>query len=145
MITVRESITIARPVETVFAFAGDYRNDPQWRAGVTAMTVSPNGEIEPGSTTHEVIHFMGKEYITDAQVLAWKPNQQTAFKSFAASIPVEGERLFERDLTDTRLTYTVTFMPQTLSDQLMVSVLVMMFRRQTRQDLKNLKALLEQN
>lgn len=145
MAQVSENITIERPVEKVFAFAGDYRNDPQWRTGVTEMTVSPDGEIAAGSTTHEVMHFAGKVYVTEANVVVWKRNQQTAFKSIAASMPVEGERLFERGSQDTRLIYNLTIHPQTLSEKLMMPVLTMIFRKQMRQDLKKLKALIEQN
>jgi uncharacterized membrane protein len=145
MIHVSESIAIARAVETVFAFAGDYRNDPQWRAGITEMIVTPDGEIKAGSVTREVLHFAGRDYITEANVVVWRPNQKTAFKSFVAAIPVEGERLFERTYPDTTFTYNLTTCLQSRMDRLMMPILAILFRNQVRNDLKKLKKLLERN
>jgi uncharacterized membrane protein len=124
MATITESISIARPVESVFAFAGDYRNDPQWRTGVVEMTVSPDAEIKAGSTTRELLYFAGKVYVTEADVVEWQPNQHTAFKSFAAAMPVEGERRFEETVTETRLTYNLTTYPQSLTDKLMIDAVL---------------------
>ena len=145
MALITESISIARPVETVFGFAGDYRNDPQWRTGVVEMTVSPDAEIHTGSITRELLYFAGKVYITEADVVDWQPNQHTAFKSFAASMPVEGERRFEETVADTLLTYNLTTYPQSLMDKLMMPMLAMLFRKQMRQDLQKRKMRLERN
>jgi uncharacterized membrane protein len=143
MAFVSESIIIACPVETVFAFAGDYRNDPQWRTGVREMTVTPDTDIELGTITREVLHFAGKVYVTERNVVTWKPNQQASFKSFAAAFPLQGDRHFEPDGTDTRFTYTLTISAESFVDKLMKPVLVRMFRSQMRKDLKTLKVLLE--
>lgn len=145
MVNVNESITIARQVEAVFAFAGDYRNDPQWRTGVTEMTVTPDADIKEGSATREVLHFAGKDYVTEANVVVWRPNQKTQFKSFSAANPVEGERLFESTVTGTNFTYRLRISPKSLMDSLMLPILAILFRNQIRKDLQKLKVLLEQS
>lgn len=144
MAFVSESIIIARPVETVFAFAGDYRNDPQWRTGVMEMTVTPDTDIALGTITREVMRFAGKVYVTERNVVTWKPNQQASFKSFVAAFPVEGDRHFEPATPDTRFTYTLTTSAESFIDKLMTPMLVRMLRSQMRKDLKTLKALLEE-
>lgn len=42
------SVNIRRPVGEVFAFAGDYENDPLWRSGVVEMRYETPGPYAPG-------------------------------------------------------------------------------------------------
>ena len=50
MIEVHRSLTVARPVETVFAFAADPRNNPEWWKPVISVEVlSDTGLARYGS------------------------------------------------------------------------------------------------
>jgi Polyketide cyclase / dehydrase and lipid transport len=58
------SINIRRPVGEVFAFAGDYENDPLWRSGVVEMRYETPGALRAGARTREIMRFPGGRVTT---------------------------------------------------------------------------------
>jgi len=56
MFTIQQSVTIARPVEQVFAFLADTNNIPRWRPDVLEAR-SAGGPVRVGSQFDEVINF----------------------------------------------------------------------------------------
>jgi uncharacterized membrane protein len=142
MITVAHSIHLPHPPEAVFALAGDYRNDPQWRQGVTAMLCEPGGEPRLGGRTRETIKFWGLRAETLAEILAWEPGRRTAFRALSGPVPCEGRRLFEADGEGTRLSYILHLSPQG-HWRLLEPLLGLLFRWQAAGDLKRLRRLLE--
>ena len=55
MFTVSCSEQMQCPPAVVFAFAGDYRNDPKWRSGVLSMEYQTAGPPGIGTRTREVM------------------------------------------------------------------------------------------
>jgi uncharacterized protein YndB with AHSA1/START domain len=60
MFTIQQSVTIARPVEQVFAFLANPDNIPQWRPDVLEAH-SGGGPLQIGSEFDEVINFGGRK------------------------------------------------------------------------------------
>ena len=61
--SVVSSVVIARPVEEVFAFVTDARNNPQWQAssGLRRTEQIPEEPVGVGTRITEVWRFMGIE------------------------------------------------------------------------------------
>ena len=59
MFTIEQSVTIARPVEQVFAFLADPANIPRWRPDV--LEARAGGPLHAGSEFDEVISFGGRK------------------------------------------------------------------------------------
>lgn len=72
-ITITASILIDRSQEDVFAFACDYRNDPQWRSGVADMRLEPGTGITTGHHTHEIMKVLGRITTTEAEITCGCP------------------------------------------------------------------------
>jgi uncharacterized membrane protein len=53
MITVETSIEIRRPVEAVFAFVSDFRNNPRWQEAIKEVHVTCIGYVR--RVTHNEI------------------------------------------------------------------------------------------
>jgi uncharacterized protein YndB with AHSA1/START domain len=59
MFTIQQSVTIARPVEEVFAFLADPANIPRWRQDV--VEARSGAPLRAGSEFEEVINFGGRK------------------------------------------------------------------------------------
>jgi len=57
MITIEASIDIQRPVEAVFAFVSDGRNNPQWQEAFKEVQVTPDGPPTVGTKLKGVACF----------------------------------------------------------------------------------------
>ena len=73
MFTIQQSVTIARPVEQVFAFLSDPDNIPRWRPDVLEAR-SGGGPLQMASEFDEVINFGGRKTQT-FRVNAFEPNE----------------------------------------------------------------------
>ena len=59
MFTIQQSVTIARPVEEVFAFLADPASIPRWRPDV--LETRSGGPLQAGSEFDEVLNFGGRK------------------------------------------------------------------------------------
>ena len=59
MFTIQQSVTIARPVEEVFAFLADPASIPRWRPDV--LETRGGGPLQAGSEFDEVLNFGGRK------------------------------------------------------------------------------------
>ena len=80
MITVHRSITINRPIETVFEFVSDPSRIPEWRKDVIACTGSSNRDV--GTEFIEKINFMGKKDFT-MKIREFVPNRREVIENIA--------------------------------------------------------------
>ena len=141
MFTVSCSEEIRRSPDVVFAFAGDYANDPSWRKGVLAMAYENVGPPAVGARTRETMRSMGRTAVTVGEVTAYS-RTRTAFRSVSGPVPCEGSREFVATPTGTRFIYTLTLRPRGLLralEPLLKSVLA----RQIGDDVRRLKQYLE--
>ena len=141
---VTESVVIERPVAEVFTFAGAYKNDPRWRAGVLEMRQDPPDSPGVGTMTREVMRVFGRRQVTVAKVVEYEPDARTAFESVESSMPVRGYRAFEAVDGGTRFTYELSAELSPLYS-LLATILGPILRRQVAGDLQKLKALLERD
>ena len=139
---VTQSIMIHCPLEEVYAFMSDHRNDVHWRKGVSRMELDRPGPVTVGMQTTEVMRFMGRSLITRSEVTEAVLNQKMAFRSVSGPFPVSGYRHVEPNGGGTDLAYHLEGEVDGLFSALSF-VLTPVFRRQIAADLKRLKAHLE--
>jgi hypothetical protein len=143
MVSITQSILVARPAAQVFGFACDYANDPAWRTGVQQMTVEPAGPPAQGAHTREVLRFMGKTYVSVAEIVRYEPDREAAFRVVQGPTPARGYRRVEPSgEAASRLTYHLEVEPRGL-DAWFAPLLGMLLRRQLGKDMLRLQALLE--
>ncbi len=144
MISVTESIVIDCPTDEVFAFIGNYENDPTWRAGVFEMQHDPPGEAHLGMKTREVMRFMGQNTVNWAEVVEYEVGHKTAFRTTAGPLSAWGYRLVEPAGEHTRFTYHAQAEFSGFY-KLLSPLIAWMFRRRVEIDLEKLKEVLEAN
>lgn len=141
-ITISASVLIDRSQEDVFAFACDYRKDPQWRSGVADMRLEPGTGITTGHHTHEVMKVLGRTTTTEAEITTHQPPHKTAFRTVGGDLTANGHRLVEIEGRQTRFTYQAhadldrLYRPFTTPIQWLLN-------RRAHRDANHLKAVLE--
>jgi hypothetical protein len=141
MFTVSCSEEIDRPPEAVFAFAGDYANDPRWRTGVLDMAYEAGSTPTVGARTRETMRSMCRTVVTVAEVVEYSPTR-TAFRSVSGPVSCDGSREFTRSPQGTTFTYALTIRPNGPL-RLLEPLLRVALARQVRRDVRQLKRVLE--
>lgn len=136
------SIWIDRPPAEVFRFIANYNNDTHWRLGVARMSQSPADETGIGTITHEEMEFLGRCYVTIAQITDFEPDKRLEWSSIEATTPVSGWRMVEPEGYGTRFTQAVVAHLQGFYRWLS-PVMVGMFKKQMSRDMARLKQILE--
>ncbi|MFC7713335.1 SRPBCC family protein [Nonomuraea recticatena] len=75
MIELQEDGEIACPAVLVWAVVADYGQDPRWRKGVKTMAPRPEGIVQVGTTTAEVMRFAGRTYRNGGEVIQVEPGR----------------------------------------------------------------------
>lgn len=141
-ITITASVLIDRSQEDVFAFACDYRNDPQWRSGVVDMRLEHGTVIAAGHHSHEIMKVLGRTTTTEAEITNHQPPRKTSFRTVGGDLTANGHRLVEIEGVQTRFTYQAhadldrIYRPFTTPIQWLLN-------RRAHRDANHLKALLE--
>jgi uncharacterized membrane protein len=142
MITFETSIEIRRPVEAVFVFVSDFRNEPQWRVTVKEERVTPDGPPAVGTQVTGVGSFLGVKLESTGQITALEPNRSLSFKGSSGPASMEATIRFEAVGEGTRLSATFQVEPGGLF-KMAGPLFASQAKKQMEADLQRLKELLE--
>ncbi|MFE5672721.1 SRPBCC family protein [Agromyces sp. NPDC056523] len=102
------SITIARPIDVVFAFFAEAENDPTWRQGVRSIERDGGGVPRLGAVYRQRVDGAGgREIPADIEVTAFEPPRRVAFRGIAGPVRPLGEYRFEPDGSGTRVHFSL--------------------------------------
>jgi carbon monoxide dehydrogenase subunit G len=87
LISFEHSVTIDRPIETVFAYLTDVRNLPRWQQGV--VEIRPADQMGLGATFTEVRSFLGKRIESTLEVVEYEPARLFSIRVVSGPIPFE--------------------------------------------------------
>lgn len=133
-------IEVARDPAEVWGVVGDFGNDRRWR-GVDEMRSDPPGPARAGTSTHEVLRFLGSTYVTDATVTEAAPGR-LAYEGGGDGTTVRGYRRVEQAPGGARF---VEGLEIGLSGpmRLLEPLLARLYARRMRSEVLALKAMLE--
>ncbi len=136
------TITIARPVKTVFDFILDGTNNPLWRPSVTDIRfLSDHQPLGVGSAYKQGLKGPGGRIDGDYEITGCKPYQLIEFQVTAGPARPTGVYHFESLGTSTKLTFSLDFQPKGLA-KLMDPLITKSMQAETN-TLSNLKTYLE--
>jgi uncharacterized protein YndB with AHSA1/START domain len=139
---ITQSTYIDRPINAVFALAGDPSNDSSWATVMVESRMTSEGPLEKGATLIQVLRFLGKRIEARCEVTEYEPGSRVAFTMQAASNRGAHERTFEVADGGTRVTMLTRGDSSGLF-KLADPVLKRMATKQMAADLTVLKELLE--
>lgn len=106
MSTATNTVTIARPIETVFAFVADGTTAPRWRPGVLDIVLVSGSGV--GATYRQGVRGpMGRRIAADYRITGLTPNSQLEFEAIAGPVRPRGRYDFASVDGGTRLTFSL--------------------------------------
>lgn len=142
MSRVRGTLDIARPVDEVFDFVADQRNEPTYNPKMTASTMLTDGPIAVGTRFAATVRSRGKPLPVTIEVTGFDRPRRIATHSVMAGATVDGHMQFEPIAGGTRLSWDWRVTIGGLG-QLAGPLIVLIGRRQERTIWTSLKRHLE--
>lgn len=136
------SVIINRPVEEVFAYVSDARNDPEWNADTLACEA--DGEPSVGQERDFVVKLFGRRKEGTAEVTEYEPNELLTVET-TSGVPVtlRTRSRFESENGSTRVTEQMEAEPESTLLKLIEPVVGYRLKKQRKRDLETLKEILE--
>jgi uncharacterized protein YndB with AHSA1/START domain len=140
MFTIQQSVTIARPVEEVFAFLADPANIPRWRQDV--VEARSGAPLHAGSEFEEILNFGGRKAQT-FRVDVFEANQ-TLEVAAIAGLGIRPTQRYSLSSHDGHTTVSIRVTVRTLGVfRVLEPLLPRMIAAKWRDYGKRLRALLE--
>jgi uncharacterized membrane protein len=135
------SITIDRPVNSVFNFIADGTNNPLWRSSVTDIERVPGKPTGLGAVFKQGLKGPGGRIDGDYEIVEYQPDQLIRFQVITGPARPTGTYKFEAVGSSTRVTFILHFEPKGLT-KLMDPMITSSMKSEIAM-LSNLKAYLE--
>jgi carbon monoxide dehydrogenase subunit G len=142
MTTIIQSVTVSRPVEEVWDFVSNFENTTQWSPAVLEARQTSDGPLGIGSTLQTVVKAFGRRRTADYLVTEYEPNRAFAFTVISGPMTSQARYSVEPAGAGTRLTASGEAEATGLY-KLLAPILLRTLKRHSREDLANLKRLLE--
>ena len=144
MTTITHTVTIDRPVEDVWDYLMDIRNDPLWSPNIVGVGRGAGEPVEVGLEFEETYRFLGVRIPLTFTVTELRPHCRSAVRIIDGPIPGGGSYDLEPFDGGTRFTATVHTDAHGFF-KLTEPVFVRMARRDMAASAEHLKDILEAN
>lgn len=142
MVRMQGSTTIARPVEDVFDFVADERNEPRYNPQMVRVDKITSGPIGPGTRWAATVRSRGRPVDMEIEVTDFTRPHRLGSATHLSTAEIRGALTFEPAAAGTRMTWTWDFRPRGLL-RLMGPVIGRVGRRQEEAIWAGLKRHLE--
>lgn len=137
------TVTIARPVEDVFAVLSDVKKVPIWSSNTIDETLLTPGPLRAGSRRRAVIKsFAGRTMQNEAEMVEFEPNRRMVVEVLDAPVPARIIIEFTPVDGGTRLDWTGIVSPRGLLAPT-APLIARFYRRAFEKDLWNLRDLMD--
>jgi uncharacterized protein YndB with AHSA1/START domain len=138
------TVTIARPVEDVFAVLSDVENVASWSTNTIEETLLTPGPLRKGSRRRAIVKgFAGRTMQNEAEMIEFEPNRRMVVAVLDAPVPAQVVIEFTPVDGGTRLDWTGIFSPRGVLAPT-APLIARFYRMVFQKDLRNLKALMDQ-
>ena len=108
MFKLEVSEVINRPVEDVFAFVSNPKNDSLWQSDTVETEITSEGPIGVGTTYRDISGFLGRRIETIFEITEYEENAKIGQKATTGPIPVDATITFESAEDGTKVNFTAT-------------------------------------
>ena len=142
MARMEESVIVKCPVERVFAYTTEARNWPKWHATMPEAEQTSKGKVGIGTTFKGKSRMVGQTSDWTAESTEYAQNRNWGKVITSGSIVIDDRLMFDSTESGTEFTMTYDVKVSGLL-KLASPVIVSSMRKQLKQDLINLKRILE--
>jgi uncharacterized protein YndB with AHSA1/START domain len=89
------SVTINQPVNKVFDFVTNLKNNAQWQTDILELEITSQGRFELGSTYRCVNRFMGQRLETEGIITEYVADRTCSFRITSGLVTGESNFFFE--------------------------------------------------
>lgn len=102
----RETLEVARPLDDVFAFVGDFANTKDWDPGVEDARKVTDGPIRVGTRYEVDVVFNGRKLPMTYDVEVWEPPHRVVLRGDGKTIRAVDDIRFEATAGGTLIRYS---------------------------------------
>ena len=135
-------IVINRPVEEVFAFVADERNEPRYNPRMLSVQQTSSGPVGVGTRWRAEMATMRRSMPMTIDVTAYEPPRRLSSSTHLSTMEIEGALSFESVPQGTRMRWQWDLRPRGLL-KLVKPLVARMGQRQEQATWANLKRVLE--
>jgi uncharacterized protein YndB with AHSA1/START domain len=140
--SVRASITIGRPIESVFAVLTDVEMTSRWFPWKVEEHWTSRPPHGVGSTRRAIIRMFGRRTENEAEVVEYKPPKRAVMRGTSPNAPFTATLDFVRKSTSTRVDVTIDLDFRGPA-RIVGPIFATLYRRAWKRGLANLKQLME--
>jgi uncharacterized membrane protein len=107
MVKIEHSLVIARPIDQVFLFLVNPRNNSLWQEGVIESKQISEGPVGVRTRGRDTRKFLGRQVECDYEIVEYEPEEKIRFKSVSGPIQFNGSYTFQSVQQGTRFTFTI--------------------------------------
>ena len=142
-VDVQTEVVIDRPVGQVAGYAGDPSNAPRWYKNIESVDWKTSPPVTVGSKLAFVAHFLGRRLAYTYEVIDLVPGRRLVMRTAEGPFPMETTYTWDAvGEGRTRMTLRNRGNPSGFS-RIAAPLMAGAMRRANRQDLDNLKNLME--
>jgi quercetin dioxygenase-like cupin family protein/carbon monoxide dehydrogenase subunit G len=105
---IEQSVAIECPLEEVFAFVADPRNDTRWIPAVEEVYKTSEAPLGAGTTFEGVFRLLGRRFVASFEITEYEPNRKVVLKPpTSGPVHLTGTRSVDAVPGGTRLTIAV--------------------------------------
>lgn len=106
MALIREMLEVARPIDDVFAFVGDFANTKAWDPGVAEARKITDGPVRSGTRFDLEVVFNGRKLPMTYEVETWDPPNRVVLRGEGSTVRAVDDIRFEQVPGGTRIQYS---------------------------------------
>jgi uncharacterized protein YndB with AHSA1/START domain len=138
----KNTVTIRRPVEDVFAFLVDFENVPRWNHAIESTTKTSSGPVRVGSTYRQMRSEPSRSE-EGFEVTVFEPARRLAIDGEIGPFHGRAQYLLEPIEGATRLTNAVELEPSSVASKLLAPFAGSRIKTAVAENLDALKRILE--
>lgn len=106
MALLQETLEVARPLDEVFAFVGDFANTKDWDPGVSDSRKVTEGPVGVGTRYAVDVLFNGRTLPMTYEVTTWDPPNRVVLRGEGSTVTAVDDIRFEATERGTRVRYS---------------------------------------
>ena len=143
MADLHDSVTISKPLETVFSYTSDLSNSTHIMSNVTNIEKMTDGPIQVGTKFKETREIRGRKASAIIEIVEWDKPSSYAVKSESNGLKVVYRYFFEEHENGTKVTYTGDIYTSGIMMRLSKPIIRKILKKEDGDHLKQLKKVLE--
>ncbi|MGX2041768.1 SRPBCC family protein [Methylocaldum sp. MU1018] len=142
MITVTQQYSVNAPVDKVFAYISNPKNDKEWQASCQDV-ILPEGETLKAGTTYEIVfRFLGRNMPFQSAITAYELDKSFGYETLTGPMKFRGHYTFEPSPEGTRVDWTFEADPGKFFGIVPIGLVKKIFVKQVEADINRLKSIL---